>query len=272
MSGGGYNMVQGGGMGSQPMAPTGGGVAPPALNYGQPPGMAQGPWDGMRKPLGMAQGPWDEMRRPLDSTQEGMPLPWQQPGAGIGQGMPAGGGPGYSLTGAGEGGRRGGGLDQRLYGATTNPVGAMPDAGIGGSGLLGGRQSGDAYADYTNRRNDWINELRRNVAQPMQPGAGTQPAPGAPPRTPGPPAGQSPGAVPNQLETFKSLYAQDPRLAYGYTFGEKAQPWFVQNQQLLRDQMFGGDQSAFNSWINSSSYANPLSLQERLRLQQAAGY
>lgn len=75
-----------------------------------------------------------------------------------------------------------------------------------------------------------------------------------------------------QMASFRSLYNEDPRLAYGYSFGTNSQPWFVQNQGVLRDSMFGGNQTALNQFINNASYANPLSLAERERVQRMAGY
>ena len=68
------------------------------------------------------------------------------------------------------------------------------------------------------------------------------------------------------MTTFGQLLAEDPRLAYGFTFGQEQQPWFQQNQMGIREKFFGGDQNAFNSFINNASYANPLTAAERQRL------
>lgn len=274
-----------------------------------------------------------------------------QPQAGRGMGG-IGGAPGYSLSGAGEGGRFGGGnappalnyggwgappnagiggggaspggdglgtiyAEQRSTpgtppGAVLDPIewdrngkiglgGMVPDAGIGGGGGAGlGGDAGNGYAPpgaYGPRWATWQGPLpgTPGVYKPkmntgLEPGpwggSGTPiQSPGAPPSSPGlPPArGNPPPGDPRrplgakagpdaQMASFMSLYQQDPRLAYGYSFGGNAQPWFVQNQGLLRDNLFGGNQDALNQFINGASYANPLTLAERQRIQGMAGY
>jgi hypothetical protein len=87
--------------------------------------------------------------------------------------------------------------------------------------------------------------------QPQGPLAGS-----APPGTPGKPPGKgaAPGGV-DHMANFQKLYAENPALAYQYTYqnGVPAS-WLSQNQNAIKSSMFGGDDNAFNSWINGSSY------------------
>jgi hypothetical protein len=86
--------------------------------------------------------------------------------------------------------------------------------------------------------------------QPQGPLAGS-----APPGTPGKPPGKgaAPGGV-DHMANFQKLYAENPALAYQYTYQSGAQPWFFQNQNAIKSGTFGGDESAYNNWINGSSY------------------
>ncbi len=68
------------------------------------------------------------------------------------------------------------------------------------------------------------------------------------------------------MTQFGNLLAEDPRLAYGFTYGSQQQPWFQQNQMQIADRFFGGNQEAMNRFINSAAYANPLTQAERQRL------
>jgi hypothetical protein len=86
-------------------------------------------------------------------------------------------------------------------------------------------------------------------------GPGGPPTTSVPPGTPTKPPGKgaAPGGV-DHMANFQKLYAENPALAYQYTYQSGAQPWFFQNQNAIKQSMFQGNDDAYNNWINGSSY------------------
>jgi hypothetical protein len=115
----------------------------------------------------------------------------------------------------------------------------------------------------------YMNNSPASVAGTATGNAGT----GGPPQ-PGqagyqqPPADYANPGTANHMGAFQALMKQDPRLAYDYTYGQGAQPWFQQNQGVIKDTMFGGDANAMNSWINNSAYGQKVTPEERAAMQQ----
>ena len=181
----------------------------------------------------------------------------------------------YGQTGGNMYGKMGGGVMPMDGGAMGNAgTGGIPQqgqagygGGWGGYGTGGGSRGQVPF--YKWDQNMARGPVGRGPATPMPTPA---PPPVGGPPTSVPPSGPYPGprtasAQPDFMAQFGSLLAEDPRLAYGWTYGQQQQPWYQQNQGVIRDQLFGGDQNRMNQMINTAAYAAPLTLAERQRLQ-----